>query len=500
MADQQYKTQTSRCKIFNYPNNKIYSWIALGASIFIWLLFKQLFTKPFITADSYFYIKAAQDNSNAGYWPVGYSKFLRFIVTISHNPYLLVTIQFIISQFSLLLFFLSIRTIYHLNKLTSNILFISTLFNPLLIFACNHIMSDSLFMSFSLLWICLLLWILVKPQSYMIIAQAILLLITFTIRYSGIYYPIITLFVYLVSKFSIWKKIGGIAFSFICLIVFIQFTRLNMEEIGGLRIYSSAAGWKQASNALYMYEHVANNDSSAIPENFREIHSITKNYFKNQHPQVDLYHIDREQSMGCFYMNWDKSPLNIYAQAKNGPIIDFTDKIKFSSFLNHYANYLIVHHPIAYFQYVVMPNIFAYIFPYAEMYGPSNQIDNLLNSDLAEIAKGWFSIDSTKISLQYVLLREELLCPFPFIFTVVNILFLTLPILWVIFKIKLDRQYRLPLLLLHIIGVLNFIFSIFTTTSVIRFQLVNILIEGSILLIIISLAYQKENKTKTNYS
>lgn len=491
MTEEQFKIQKTKSNIFNYSNNINYIRITLVSSIIIWILFKQLYTKPFITADSYFYIKAAYNNSNAGYWPIGYSKFLRLIITIARNPYLLVTTQFIISQFSLLIFFLSIRTIFNLNRLTSNILFISFLFNPLLIFANNHVMSDSLFMSFSLLWICQLLWILVKPKSYMIILQAILLLVTFTIRYSGLYYPIITLFVYWVSNFSLWKKIGGITISFFFLSIFIQFTRLNMEKIGGLRVYSAAAGWKQASNALYMYQNIANTDNSTIPGKFREIHSIIKNYFKNNHPHVDLYHIDREQSMGCFYMNWYNSPLNIYARLKDGKTTSgFEEGIKFSDFLNEYATYLIFRHPIAFFKFVLLPNITAYILPYPEMYGPSNQIDNLLNSDLGEIAKKWFSIDSTKILSQYVILREKLLLLFPYIFTIINLLFFPLPIILLISRIKINKRYQSPLQLLFIICILNFIFTIITTTSVMRFQLTNIISETTIITIISSLIYK----------
>jgi hypothetical protein len=164
----------------------------------------------------------------------------------------LVTIQFTISQLCSLLFFISIRKIFKIDNLISNILYIFTLLNPLIIFANNHIMSDTLFMSLSLLWISQLLWIITTPKPYMLICQAFLLLLAFSIRYNAVYYPFLTLLAYLLSPFTMKYKLLGITVTFLFLSAFIQFTRINMEKIGGLRIYSSSAGWKQANNALYM--------------------------------------------------------------------------------------------------------------------------------------------------------------------------------------------------------------------------------------------------------
>jgi hypothetical protein len=224
-----------------------------------------------------------------------------------------------------------------------------------------------------------------------------------------------------------------------------------------------------------------------VPNKFRELHLITKKYFNDIHPKLDLLNIDTEPSMGCFYMTSESSPLLKYIHYKKDSQIiinSFEKKIPFSSLYNEYGNYLILNHLQEFTTYVVFPNTVAYFIPYAEMYGPTNQINNLMNNDLGNIAKKWFNITSTEIQLRYVDLREEILSPFPFVFTIINLAFFITLIYLVIMRIKIMKFVYTPLILLISTCILNFVFSIIATTSVMRFQLFNFLLELTILLVV----------------
>lgn len=482
-------------------NNKTYGLLTILFSVIIWIIFKHFYPQPFITADSYFYILSANNNYYAGYWPIGYPKFIRLIVKLAYSSYLLVTIQFVISQVSLFLFFISIRTIFNLNTIASCLLFIFTTLNPIFIFANNHIMSDILFMDFSLLWMTQLLWIILCPRPFMLISQAFLLFIAFVIRYNAIYYPLLTILVFALSSISNWKKLIGIAITFIPIIIFIQFTRVQMEALGGVRIFSSAAGWKQASNALYMYSHIAEKDKSMIPEKFRELHLITKRYFKQKHTEVDLYHIESEPSLGCFYMNSDESPLIKYTILKNGEnanTLNFNDKISFSAFFLKYGNYLILHHLKSFLQFVIMPNMAAYITPFPEIYGTTYQLYDSMDHDIGRLTKKWFKIKANYTPSRYIFLREKILSPYILIFSIVNLLFfisiILTPFIILKRKIKLNNKHYC-LIVLILACVLNFLFTIITTTSVIRFQFFSIIIEFAVLSIIISQLYRSDKSS-----
>ncbi|WP_143151009.1 hypothetical protein [Chitinophaga sancti] len=273
-----------------------------------------------------------------------------------------------------------------------------------------------------------------------------------------------------------------------------------MEELGGVRIFSSAAGWKQANNALYMYSHIAENDTSFVPKKLKELHLITKGYFKKQHTDIDLYHIESEPSLGCFYMNSNESPLTKYIVLKNGEkedLLNFNDKIQFSAFLLQYGNYLIFKHPISFVKFVIIPNIVAYITPFPEVYGRNFQIYDSMDHDIGKLTKKWFKIDFNYTPSRYLFLREKILSPFTIIFSIINLVFIAY-LIFTFFRIlkKGIKQNvtNYSLLVLTFTCIFNFLFTIITTTSVIRFQFYSIILEFTTLVIITSLIYKSDKE------
>lgn len=483
--------------------NLYYVITAIIFSLSIWILFKQFYPYPFITIDSYYYIGAAYKNANAGSWPIGYSKFIRLVGFISHSHTLLVTTQYLILQASLIYFFITIRTVLHLNKITSLILFIILFFNPLFIYGSNHIMSDLLFCSLSLCWVCELLHILKRPTLKHIITQAVLLTAIFSIRYTALFFPIISVIVLLISKQSAKRKITSIILTFLLLGLFIQFTRIKMEEASGVRQFSSAAGWKQACNALYMYANIAETDSASVPERFKMLHQLTRAYFKSQHTHVDLYHIDQEFTTGSFYVAAYESPLMQYLRIKKGEdadIFDFKNIAPFGSFFNSYGNYLITNHPISYFLYVVIPDIIAYISPFPEIYGMPNDLHYLWSNYMGAITKKWFGINNISMPESLINIRGYILRPYPTIFSIIHLTFFISLVAFSCLKYykQTDQITKYALATMISICLGNFVFTVLSAASVLRFQFMFIILEFTITLFLIELIYKNAPSNQIN--
>jgi hypothetical protein len=471
--------------------NHYYIITVIISSMLIWIPFKIIYPYPFITIDSYYYIGAAYENANAGSWPIGYSKFIRLVGFISHSHLLLVTIQYLILQASFLYFFLTIRRLFNLSKLAINLLFAFLFFNPIFIIGSNHVMSDILFCSLAICWICQLLWILKQPKLYMLITQAVLLTTIFTIRYTALYFPLFSVIVLLISCQPAWRKCLGILLTFAILLSFIRFTRIEMEKVGGIRQFSSAAGWKQASNALYMYVHVFKKDNKPVPEKFKILHQLTRNYFKGPHTPVDLYHIDQEFTTGSFYVAAYESPLMRYLRIKKGEnadVFEFKNIAPFGPLFNAYGTYLITRHPLAYINYVVLPDIVSYLIPFPEIYGTPNDLYYLWSNHLGKMAKSWFNLSSVSIPESSIRNRGIILSPYPMLFTIIHLIFVITFLIFITFKYNkdLDKYSQYAYILLATICIGNFIFTVLSASSVLRFQFTFIILEFTISLISIN--------------
>ncbi|SFW89977.1 hypothetical protein [Chitinophaga sancti] len=479
-----------------------YSIIAVMLSAIIWSLFKIYYPYPNLTFDSYYYIEAAISNSDVSTWPVGYSKFIRLIGSFTHSGNALVTVQYFILQFSLLFLFLSIRIIFVLKKWIYVIIFIFIFINPLFLFGSNHIMSDTLFTALSMLWVGQLIWLIYNPKPYMILTHAILLVMIFTIRYSAIYYPVISICIFMLSDQPLKWKILGIFLMILFIEGFIQYTNHKMELVTGSRQFSYTGGWKQANNALYMYEHTFKQNKGSIPSRFKVIDSITQRYFSEPHAQVDLLeHLDVTQ--GTWYTSFSPSPLRQYMKVSKGiapATSDFKKLAYFGPFYKDYGNYLIKKYPLEFVKYVVAPNIFTYYFPILEIYDTDNLAFSLMNTDFSLKTQQWFNLTTISVPESLIHLRAVILAPYGLIFTVVHICFLFTFIAFLFIGGYKDtiRIYAITISMLATICILNFLFIILIAPSVLRFQLTVFILESINILLILNVLISQENIKKTS--
>src|SRR3954467_9642763 len=104
--------------IWHNRENRILLALSMIASLTMFYFFKKLYPFPNFLPDSYSYLDAAINNLNINRWPVGYSKFLRFIGFFSHSDTGLALIQYLFLQASILFLLLTICYLLQPGKLT----------------------------------------------------------------------------------------------------------------------------------------------------------------------------------------------------------------------------------------------------------------------------------------------------------------------------------------------------------------------------------------------
>jgi hypothetical protein len=276
-----------------------------------------------------------------------------------------------------------------------------------------------------------------------------------------------------------------------------------MQIVTGSRQFSYTGGWKQANNALYMYEHTYMLDNQKVPERFKIIDSIAKSYFKAPHAQVDLLdHMD--VTKGTWYTSFDPSPLRQYMRVskKIDPgTSDFKKLAYFGPFYNDYGNYLIKKYPIAFAKYVIIPNIITYIFPILEIYDTDNLAFSIMNTEFGVIAQKWFNLKTISVPQKLITLRALILYPFSFIFTIVHIVFLLtlVTFLWLKAYYNISRKSIITILMITSFCLVNFFFIILVAPSVLRFQLTVFVLEFVNIFLVINAILRLEESPESDH-
>ena len=479
-------------------NNRLYIWSATVISIVLWVVFKHFYPYPNIIWDSYSYIDAAVDNADVNNWPIGYSKFIRFIGLFSHAPNVLLTTQYFFLEVCFLYFFFTLRFFFRLGKWTSNILFFFLLLNPIFFYISNLILSDTLFTGISLLWLCQLIWIIFRPRPYMIFTHALLVLLAFVTRYYALYYPFAACLFFLLSRQQLPWKIAGIVLQFIFVGWFIQYTINKMEATTGVKQFSPSGGWKLANNALYMYDYVKPDKNEPIPEKFRELHKLVRKYFDSPHEKQSLLKI--EPTWGSFYMfMYPPSPLMEYQLIKYAKDTATSDFKKFSAMgplYEAYGNYLIRKHPAAFVKHIVWPNVILYMNPHGEVFSDS---DNpfYLRPDMGVKTQKWFGLKTISIPPTHIRLRAKILSPYPILNALIHIIFITSCIAFFFINgYKKTKPYSYAILAITGLWLCNYVFTILSAGSVLRFQLFISIVEFAFALFFIEFISNYEDEKK----
>lgn len=454
--------------VWTISSNRSYLLWAIGLCIGQFAIFKVSYPYPDFFSDSYSYLFGAYAHLNINIWPIGYSKFLALFHHLTYSDTALVGFQYFFMQAAALYLFFTTLYFFNLSRWSQKLLFIFLFANPLTLYLCNTVNSDALFGALSIIWFTELLWIIRLPKFYNVFTQALLIFLCFTVRNNAYYYPIISTLVFLLSRYNLKTKILGITMPLLLITTFILYTRNEAYNLTGARQFSLFTGWQLANNALYFYDKV-NVDSATLPTaESKRLNQISIDFFK--HIEPDGYHSQLESFGGNFFLRYPRSPLKKYL-ALNYPLNSNMEEVKSwgkaAIVYESFGKVLIIHHPIAYFRYFVLPNVWHYFFPpllhLAQYNYGSTKID--------PIAKFWFHYPSTTVHCISADLQQFLLI-YTALFFLVNVYFVWNSIRYFRNFKSFSAQDRIhPSIWIAVLFLFcNFIFSIFVTVNIIRYQ------------------------------
>jgi len=459
--------------IFGETLNRKYLLIAVIGTIVQFVVFKMLYPFPDFISDSYSYIATNIYHMDVNLWPIGYSKFLLWIHMISHSDIFLVSVQYFLLEVSLAYFFFSILYLYRPGKSIAIIIYLFLFFNPLFLYLSNAILSDSLFAALTTVFFTQFLWMLDRPTFIQVIIQGVIIGICFTIRYTAIYYPLISLAGLLLSKHCPSIKLAGFLLGVILMIPFYIYTCQKTKEATGTAEFSVFGGWQIANNALYMYNHIEV-DSSKLPVETRSLDRLSRQFFKQVNPSQQ----ELSQLPGTYFIKVPYAILKPYMIARytyDNPRDQFATWGKVSPIYNKYGTYLITHHPIAFSRYYLWMNVKNYFLPHLEKFS----VYNLKIQTVPTVVQDWFHyITPDVFSKLPAKFQGKIFYIFPMVFMFLNIYF-GWSLIWLIISHRfnsLTLNKRLSLYLTIIFLVVNFAFSVFATPVVLRYQVVPLIL------------------------
>lgn len=374
--------------LLNSRESRLLLLLSFIVIIFQFIVFKIAYPYPNFFPDSYDYIATAIENRSISYRPIGYSKFLRIVHFFSSSHLVLIAVQYILLQLTLVYLIFSIGYLFAPGKWTLRILLMCCITNPLVYHLSNLVSSDGLFTTLSLIWLTQLLRILSQPGRSLIISHGIILLLAFAVRYNALYYPLISIAVILSSQTTTKTKLIGIAFTLTLLGSFVIFTMLQFKKTTGVAQFAPFNGWITVVNALSVYYHIDSLDApKSIPPKFQQLHQLVNKYVDS------LYHIKHKKKYesASFFMWRKQSPLYQYLGNKltlnyySHP--DFKQWVAIAPFYEEYGLLLIKKHPALYLKHHISKNLLTYNSPWIEYLG-------LYETWMGQEIQDWFETKS----------------------------------------------------------------------------------------------------------
>jgi len=473
--------------IWRNKANRAYMLFALVAFVMQFILFKVRYPIANYMPDSYGYLEAAYSNADVNMWPVAYSKFLRLISVFTHSDKVVVGIQYLCIQSSGLVFLFTLLYFLKPGVLVKNLLYAFFLFNPVALYMSNYISADALFIGLSFLWLSSLLWVIFLPQLWQILVQAVLLMACFMMRYNAIYYPLITLLAFVLSRQAWHRKMIGVGLGVILVSGSILYTSNKMEEVTGKRQFSAFGGWQLANNALYMYEHISPEKRGTIPQEFGELERMVRQHMDTLN-KVKLSHQD---SLTTYFYLWSsKGPLIQYMNrkwAKDSTASYFKKWASEGPLYSAYGYYLIHKYPIEFLKSFLALNALKYVAPPLEFLSVYNMGDD----SVGRLAKDWFQYTSQKVMEKNDRKRYiQTISWYPIFAAIVNVLLFVGICAKVIVKVYSKNNLKILFFVLAY-WLLNFMFSVLASPIVLRYQIISTVINTSIGVILIESVYKR---------
>jgi tetratricopeptide (TPR) repeat protein len=356
----------------------------------IYFLLTHLYPYPQITLDSKSYVGAALTNKAGAYWPFGYSRFLIIIHAFSSSLSFVVIVQYVLNALASVFFIFTIKYLFKsYNKYLDYIYYFLSIFSISVLYLTDSLISDSLFASLTIIWITLGIWFsyikYISLKSLVFCLHIILLPILMSIRHTGLFYPVITVIIVLLTLYQ-KSKLKSIAISLIPVIIFIMFyfqQKQRIKEITGVEAFVPSGGSQMANNALSILPYIKLDPSKIRDKEVKEFAEFAVKY----EPLIEPLARPTTQFM------WDEDmPLKQFTGYKMRQHHSTWQKTMTYLEKNVYRKisiYIMIHYPISYFHYYLVPNLFQTFYSPAEMFG-----DTWGRATLKEdLLKDWFHLD-----------------------------------------------------------------------------------------------------------
>ena len=476
--------------------NKKLLWLsAIGIVLsFTWL--KIVYPYPnFMPPDSYSYLEAASTNQLINIWPIGYSKFLRLVSSFSSSHLVLVVLQYLLLQISVLYFLFTIRYLVTPGKWLFRILLTVSMLNPLLPHIANFVSGDCLFTTLSLVWFTQLLWIIYQPTPKLLIIHSIILLLAFMVRFTAIYYPFISVAILLFMDMPKRVKWVGVSFMAVLLLTFIGRTQYEYKIQTNTAQYAAFGGWQIAANALYGYAYAQPDDWENLPAKFKDLHQLVNRHMDSLRQLA----VRPDKEVAIYYL-WDfNSPLVVYMNQQLSKDSNKTYFKQWASMGPLYAEYgrtLIQKHPRTFIKHYIWPNLRRYYGPPAYFMG----MYNMGRKTVDPIAVAWFDWKSNELATRSKDEQIRIISLFPNLVAIINPLFLLSSIIFICstgFR-KKNRISKRIIGCMLVVWFSNAVFSIFSAPIELRYQLFPIVITIPFCMFFITSIIQSLQPTSAN--
>ena len=453
----------------NKQNRKLLWWSAI--LIFIQLLvFKYLYPFPsFINNDSYSYLESASKNLSINIYPVGYSMFLRLLSVFTKSDILVVSFQYLLLQASILGFVFTVFYWYKPEKSTQIILLFLLVVNPVLLYLANYIGSDAYFISLSLIWFTLLLWIIHRPDFKLILLHGLVLYIAFTVRYNAIFYPVVAAIAFFYKRKKLLLKFAGLGLTALLIGTFMINNGYNYKRLTGTFQFSPFTGWQLANNAMFIYRYVDRADRVPVPSKFKDLDNRIREYFDSTR---DTKKFPEELiKANTFYMWSHGLPLHVYMNdqfKRDSTASKFRRWASMGPLYKEYGWFIIKSYPLNFLEYYIWPNMVRYYSPpleFLSVYSTGEEI-------IKEPGKTWFDFRTNKLYNRVGTFEVSILDYLPIITGITNIVFIVGLLGYIFLGGPLTNIYLKKVLgIIILFWLSNFGFSVLVAPITLRYQL-----------------------------
>lgn len=476
-------------KIFSTikPRYNIMPIIIIGIVLFdiiMFTIFKYYYYPfPNFSPDSVTYIDTARFNYNLTLWPVGYSKFLHYFRIITTSGYLLVLVQYTLLILSIAYLIITLHFILHVSKRVTIFMFIILTCNPITFHLANYISSDCLFTAISICWSSQLLWLLSYPSLLLGYCHGLCLLAAFYLRYNAFWYPLITIGTIALAPFTLKNKLIVLSICIILPVLFCIQNLYNYNKLIGKPILSAFGGWQLASNGLNGYAHTDTLSRKKVPLQFQVLHGLV-----NQHIDSIQKLTKRPDTLiGTYYLWENKGPLRRYlilnrSKENRRHPLSFKEWAQVAPLYMEYGRYLIKRYPIKFTKHFLYPNLIYYFVPPPEYLSIYNMGKNEFDTTIVS----WFGYHSNSLPKKLTNKKIHEIELAPLISASITLLFV-LSLMGYISTtcFSLKNNFNKSVILVFSIVFGNFVFSVFSSGIVLRYQIFTEIIQFSIATILL---------------